>query len=354
MWEPEHRTTKLMILAGVIGLTLAIHYGLVLEPIFGDQHWIHAIHGRFCYIPIVIAAAWFGVSGGLLAALTISVAVLPYVLGSSLSEHNFAGEMVEIVFYFAIALLAGALFSRELRARQRTEDMRLQLERSHKLSLVGQIAAGMAHEIKNPLASIKGAVEIVGDESIAPEEREEFRGIIFKEIKRVNNSLSDFLEFARPGETKFADVNLTEIVETSQKQAQVQARKREITIDTDLAEGVIVRADREKIHQVLLNLLINAIAACEDGVQVKVSLKTDETDEHAIIKVEDEGHGIDAATLPKVFDPFFTTRSSGTGLGLAIAKSIVERHDGTISLANRTEGGVRATISLPLLRKAVS
>ena len=197
-------------------------------------------------------------------------------------------------------------------------------------------------------------MEIVGDESIAPEEREEFRGIIFKEIKRVNNSLSDFLEFARPGETKFADVNLTEIVETSQKQAQVQARKREITIDTDLAEGVIVRADREKIHQVLLNLLINAIAACEDGVQVKVSLETDETDEHAIIKVEDEGHGIDAATLPKVFDPFFTTRSSGTGLGLAIAKSIVERHDGTISLANRTEGGVRATISLPLLRKAVS
>ncbi|MFH2056282.1 MAG: ATP-binding protein, partial [bacterium] len=323
MWQPEHKTTKLTILAGVITLTLAIHYGLILEPIFGDQHWVHAVHGRFCYIPIVIAAAWFGVTGGLLAALFISLAVLPLILGSDLGAHNLAGEIAEIVFYFAIAGLAGALFGRELRARQRAEEMRLQLERTHKLSLVGQIAAGMAHEIKNPLASIKGAVEIVIDESNAPEEREEFRGIIFKEIKRVNNSLTDFLEFARPGETKLAKVSLTEIVRSSLKQIQAQANKAGITVTDRLDEAIYVNADREKIHQVLLNLMLNSVEASTEGATVALTLTTSESDRKAVITLDDEGVGIAAPDLARIFEPFYTTKPSGTGLGLAIAKSII-------------------------------
>jgi signal transduction histidine kinase len=348
LWQPEHKTTKLTILGGVITLTLAIHYGFIIEPIFGDQHWVHAIHGRFCYIPIVIAAAWFGVRGGLAVAAIISLAVLPLIFGSDLSQHNFAGEMAEIVFYFAIAILAGALFGRELRARQRAEEMRLQLERSHKLSLVGQIAAGMAHEIKNPLASIKGAVEIVGDENIAPAEREEFRGIIFKEIKRVNNSLTDFLEFARPSETKFAQVNLAEIVNASLKQVQAQAAKRGITVSGRVVERVPVRADQEKLHQVLLNLLINAIEASGEDGEVRVVLDLEKSAGNARVLIEDEGSGIEKSSINKIFEPFFTTKSSGTGLGLAIARNIIELHGGKLDISNRTEGGVCARLLLPL------
>ena len=161
MWEPEKKTTKFYILGGVIALTLGVHYGWIFQPLFGHVHWLHAIHGRFCYIPIVIAAAWFGLRGGLLTALFISVAILPYIFTSDLGAHDLADELAEIVFYFAIALLAGGLITREFRTRKKAEEIRLQLERSHKMSLVGQIAAGMAHEIKNPLASIKGAVEIL-------------------------------------------------------------------------------------------------------------------------------------------------------------------------------------------------
>lgn len=347
MWEPEHRTTKLLILAGVITLTLGIHYGLILEPIFGDQHWVHAVHGRFCYIPIVIAAAWFGVGGGLLAALFISLAVLPLIFGSDLGAHNFAGEIAEIIFYFAIAGLAGALFGRELRARQRAEDMRIQLERTQKLSLVGQIAAGMAHEIKNPLASIKGAVEIVVDESNAPEEREEFRGIIFKEIKRVNNSLTDFLEFARPGETRFARVCLTEVIRASLRQLQSQAKKAGIQIEADLSESVFVNADEEKLHQVLLNLILNSIEASAPDTTILLSLTTDPTTRSAKIIIADNGSGIGPEQLPRIFEPFYTTKSSGTGLGLAIARSIIERHSGQIEIEAREPQGVQVTILLP-------
>jgi signal transduction histidine kinase len=351
VWQPEHKTTKIGILSGTIAVTLGIHYGWLVEPIFGHVHWVHAIHGRFCYIPIVIAAAWFGTRGSFLVAAIISILVMPYILSSDLDVHSLADEFTEILFYFAIALLSGLLIDRELRARKRAQDARLQLERSQKLSLVGQIAAGMAHEIKNPLASIKGAVEILGDDSTSPADKEEFREIVFKEIRRVNRSVTDFLEFARPSETKFEPVDLSDIVRESVKQLEVQARSHGITIVENLADDVSVKANREKIHQVLLNLILNAVQASSDGKSVSITLSKNESSRQALLTVEDNGSGIDDDNLDRLFEPFFSTKSTGTGLGLAIAKSIIEKHGGSISLQNRTDEGVTATVNLPLKEK---
>ncbi len=328
--------------------------GWLIQPFFGHVHWLHSIHGRFCYIPIVVAAAWFGLRGGLLTALVITLAIVPYLLGNSLPADQLADELTEIVFYFAIALLAGGLVDREFRTRRRAEEMRLQLERSHKMSLVGSIAAGMAHEIKNPLASIKGAVEILSDESIAMKERDEFKDIVFKEVKRINNSVTDFLEFARPSESKLGELDLGEVVRASIKQVQAQAGKRGITIVGDLNGSVPVRGDAEKIHQVLLNLILNAIDASPEDSAIHIGLKNLTNVGEARVTIEDTGSGIEPADLDHIFEPFFTTKSSGTGLGLAIAKNIIEQHGGTISLANRDHGGVVATVSLPLLNTGES
>ncbi len=351
MWKPEKNTTKIYILAGVISLTLGFHYGWLIEPIFGHIHWIHAIHGRLCYIPIVIAATWFGLRGGLLTALFISVAILPYILGSHLEVHDLVDEFTEIVFYFAIALLAGGLIEREYKARRKAEEMRLRLERSQKMSLVGQIAAGMAHEIKNPLASIKGAVEILNDDTTAPDDREEFKSIVFKEVKRINASVSDFLEFARPSETQMNDFNLAEIVHSCLKQVQPQSGKRGIEIVSHIDDPVKVNGDEEKIHQVLLNLLLNAMDASPDGSTIEVNLKAD--GRNAIVTVEDSGDGISETDSNKIFEPFFTTKSAGTGLGLAIAKNIIDQHHGTIILENRPGGGAVARITIPLINTGV-
>ena len=354
MWQPEKKTTKLTLLGGVIALTLGIHYGWLIEPIFGHIHWLHAIHGRFCYVPIVIAAAWFGLRGSLLTALVISILILPYVLGSNLQADMLADELAEIVFYFAIALLAGGLLDRELRSRQHAEDMRLQLERSQKMSLVGRIAAGMAHEIKNPLASIKGAVEILCDKSTSSKDRDEFQNIVSKEIRRINGSLTDFLEFARPSETKFEQLDLSEVVEANLKQVQAQARKREIAFSAAIEDSVMIYGDEEKIHQVLLNLLLNAIDASADGSIISVALNQDDRTGQARIAIEDNGEGISDANLEKVFEPFYTTKSSGTGLGLAIAKNIIEKHGGTIGLRKRSDRGTTAEVTLPLHRVGVT
>ena len=349
MWQPEHKTTKIGILSGIIALTLGIHYGWLIEPIFGHVHWLHAIHGRFCYIPIVIGAVWFGMRGSFLVAAIISILVMPYVTGSDLDAHSLADEFAEIVFYFAIALLSGALIDRELRARRKAQDARLQVERSQKLSLVGQIAAGLAHEIKNPLASIKGAVEILGDESTSAADKEEFREIVFKEIRRVDGSLTDFLEFARPSESKFRSVELSQVVRDSVRQLEIQARNHGVTISRKLEDGIFINADSEKIHQVMLYLLLNAVQASSEGSEVVVTLEKYQASGHAVLTIEDRGSGIGAGDSDKFFEPFFSTKSTGTGLGLAIARTIVEKHGGSLSLQNRTQGGAVATAILPLM-----
>ena len=103
MWMPLSKYAKISTIAGLTALTLSIHYGWAFEAIFGHMHWFHALHGRFCYIPIVVAASWFGLRGGLVVAATISAFVLPYIVRASLETHELAGELVEIVFYFLMA-----------------------------------------------------------------------------------------------------------------------------------------------------------------------------------------------------------------------------------------------------------
>jgi signal transduction histidine kinase len=220
------------------------------------------------------------------------------------------------------------------------------------MSLVGQIAAGMAHEIKNPLASIKGAVEILCDEGTSEQDKGEFQAIVLKEVKRINTSVSDFLEFARPSETTLTELNLADIVRSSLKQIQPQAMKRGIKIVSHIEDPVIIMGDEEKVHQVMLNLLLNAVDAAPDKSSVTVDLKSEEA--NAVIFIEDSGLGIRESDASRVFEPFFTTKSTGTGLGLAIAKSIVERHNGQLRLENVTHGGARAETTLPLLKVGVT
>ncbi len=351
MWKPRANASKIAILSGVVAVTLGVHYGWLVEPFFGQVHWLHAIHGRFCYIPIVISAAWFGIRGGVLAAAVISLLLIPYLTRAGLEPNRLADELAEIVFYFAIAVLAGALIDKELKARKRAHDARVQLERSQRFSLVGRIAAGMAHEIKNPLASIKGAMEILGDESTSASEKQEFRQIVVKEIKRIDRSVTDFLEFARPSETDSRRFDLSEAVRSAVKQVRAQASRRGVEVLEDTQDEVYIEGDGEKMHQVLLNLLLNALEASDRGSAVRILLSADARDGRALAEVEDSGPGIPEGDMKRVFEPFFSSKPSGTGLGLAIAKSIVERHGGEISLDNKTGGGAVASVRLPLSPK---
>lgn len=345
--------TKGLIIGGAVLITVAIHYGWLLEPIFGSSHWIHALHGRFCYIPIVIAASWFGLRGGLIAAAAVSMLVMPFIFTGDLAEHSLASEWVEILFYFAIAGVTGALFDRELLTRRQHQETQLQLERSHKLSMVGQMAASVAHEIKNPLASIKGSVEIVCDDSTPDNDRQEFKQIITNEIRRVDGTIKEFLDFARPRESKFERLNLSEVVRNCLRQVETQASQNHLTIKSTIDDDIFATGDREKLHQVLLNLMLNAIeasiqsptTASPDRGSIDVSLGHKE--DRVYLEVTDHGCGMEDSEIEKVFDPFYTTKATGSGLGLSIVKAIIDNHGGTIGVQSIIDQGTTVQINLP-------
>lgn len=348
MGSPDSPKTKILILAGTIAFTVGIHYGWLVEPFFGHVHWLHVIHGRFCYIPIVVAAAWFGLRGGLAVAGIISLAVLPYILGSDLPTSSLVSESVEIVFYFAIGALIGFLVERELAARRKQQDAELQVERSQKLSLVGQIAAGVAHEIKNPLASIKGAADILTDSATSSADRLEFSEILRSEVRRIDATVTEFLEFARPKHTELRRIDLSEITRTSLRQVEAQAKSVAVSLATAISDHVYVNGDPEKLHQMILNLILNAVQASHEGQQIGVSLQQSSS-AVALLTISDSGEGIPAHDLDRVFEPFYTTKSSGTGLGLAVVKAIVDSHCGNIRIDSRPGAGTTVIVELPPL-----
>lgn len=346
----QNTKVKILILVGVIGLTVAIHYGFVLEHIFGHAEWVHALHSRFCYLPIMISAAWFGLRGGVLAATVIAVAIMPYLFGAVATnpDHitSLSQELIEIFFYYSFGVLIGLLVDREMLVRRRHEQTSLELERSRRLSMVGQMAASVAHEIKNPLASIKGAVEIISEDSTPKKDRDEFRLIVAGEIKRIDGTVKEFLDFARPREPKRVRLNLSATLHTSLRQLEKQIADAGVSLRTEIQPDRYINGDAEKLHQVVLNLILNAIDASTKGLAIEVDLSRAQDGSTRLV-IRDHGKGIDAVDLPNIFEPFYTTKSTGTGLGLAIVRSIVEAHAGTITAASPTGGGTAMTITLP-------
>jgi len=337
---------RISVIAVTTLVTVGIHYGWLIEPIFGHVHWLHAVHARFCYIPIMVAASWFGLRGGLYTATAITILVLPLVKDALANSGDFVTEASEILFYYAFAALIGVLVDRENTARRSKEAAQRQVEQTQKLSLAGQIAAGVAHEIKNPLASIKGAADILTDDETSPEERAEFKEILQGEVRRIDTTVAEFLEFARPREPRRERMNWSNEARQTARQLDTQVQAEGIDIHVDVDEDLWIRGDTEQLRQMTLNLILNAMEAAPRGgtIAVRLSRRRD----WALLKVEDNGVGIEPEALSRIFEPFYTTRPSGSGLGLAIVKTIVDAHNGTIDVKSVVGGGTTFEVALPL------
>lgn len=238
---------------------------------------------------------------------------------------------------------------------RRLEANRAEIERLHELELVraehlatlGELAAGLAHEIRNPLAGIAGAIDVIGQELPADSTSRSVLPDVQTEIKHIQSILNDLLAYARPRSPSFCFADLNETVEQAVHLAKQQVRTRPVAIALNAPqEHLNIVHDPALIQQVVLNLLLNGIQAISGEGTIQISLER--RNDFAVVSVKDSGRGMSREVLARIFKPFFTTRGEGTGLGLSLAKSIVDAHRGRIEVSSEPGHGSTFCVLLPI------
>ncbi len=244
-------------------------------------------------------------------------------------------------------------FDRDITERRQMEQA---LQRTEQIKCAGELATGLAHEIKNPLAGIKVSIEVLSRslEKNLPEEDKDILAKVIDEIKRIELLIKGLLNFARPPQPQFVSTDVNAVLDSVaslvlQNQSRTPEASQSIALVKDLDNRLpLVTADPMQLRQVFMNLLLNAVDAMQSGGALGIRTRFDAAARSVRVEISDTGKGIDAAVIDKLFQPFFTTKPKGTGLGLAISKRLIEDHGGRISVEQNAGGGATFTISLPV------
>ena len=355
------RWTRISVLALSIAGISALHYWTAhVQPMW------HGIYQHMYYVPIILAAYWFGVAGGLAAATLTAVLYVPHITTWTHEQSFLASQFTGLVVFYVTAVIVGFLSTRQQRLlrqysdtaaslHQANKDLRAsfeQLQRSERLASLGEIAAGLAHEVKNPLSAIKGAIEIVQGRASRGTPEAEFAAIAVRELARIESLLGDFLAYARPREPQRSMVLPNALIERVLPVLSPVAQRAGVALDvTDVAGPLMVHVDPEQVSQVLFNVILNAVQASTAGGHVHVQIER--AHDAVRVNVRDDGPGIPAHVAGRIFEPFFTTKSGGTGLGLPIAQRIMAAHGGSIALASDASGGTTFRLILPVASTTV-
>lgn len=229
---------------------------------------------------------------------------------------------------------------------RRTQDKLIQ---SEKLAALGKLSAGIAHEIRNPLTSIKVLIHSLTAKVTDTETKEKDIKVIEDEIERVNQIINRFLDFARPKEPEFSWVDINQTLEETISLVSGEVKEQNVVLEKEMSSLLHVQADGEQMKQVFLNLFLNAIQAMPEGGKLRI--KTNLKGQYIRIEIQDEGTGIPEEIKDKLFEPFFTTKEEGIGLGLSTAKRIIDDHKGSIEVRNSHPKGTVFIINLPINTK---
>ncbi len=359
------RRENLIRLAILVALTVgitALHYLTTTE-----REALHDIYRRLYYVPIVLGGLWFSLRGGIALAVFASLLYLPHIFLHWGHHPSIRVEQyLEIVLYNLIGFMTGFFAARERRLKELAQQSAGQLEESYaklrdqadqileieeqlrradRLSALGELSAGMAHEIRNPLGSIRGTAEILQEGFSADDRRYEFARILVKEVDRLNRVVQDFLTFARPDPPQREEFTPREVLEEVLQLVQQPARSQRVELELQVDTARSLCGHREQLKQVFLNLVLNALQAMPEGGRLAVNV--DGEGGGIVVRFRDTGSGIPPEVQDRVFNPFFTTRREGTGLGLAITQRIVSGHGGTIEIAESSERGTVFAVTLP-------
>ena len=283
-------------------------------------------------------------------ALAELIESIPLDQPSRRSEVAHASENDTLVLGVSVSPLydhTSEVIGRILNFQDLTEvrEMEQHLRRAERLSVIGGLAAGVAHEIRNPLAAISGSVELLKANPDTDEDSAALMAIVNREIERLNALITELLDYANPKPTGLVETDLMEVIRDTLRVFAQDTRFESIRVDLAGAEKAPLRADPEKLRQVLWNLLTNGAQAAGEGGHLEVTVEP--AKDELCLEVADSGPGIPLELQEKIFDPFFTTKAKGSGLGLATVHAIVSEHGGTVSAESRAGEGARFRVCLP-------
>jgi signal transduction histidine kinase len=352
--------TRVAVVVAGIAISTALHYLTSPTLIL----W-HELFQRLYYLPIVYAAIFFGWRGGLAASVTSALSYIPHILMAWRQMPEYAlNQYAEIIVFFMVGAVTGVLADRgrtqrmELEAttgqlakvNRELQDSFEQIKRADRLSAIGQLAASLAHEIRNPLAAIDGAANLIESPQTSEETRTGSLVIIHKEIQRLNRLLTNLLDFARPKTPEFRSVEPNRLIDAIINLTGHSAEQKGITLRKEVVPSVpAFECDPEQMKQVILNLAINAVQAMTGPGEVLLSAH--QRHSSVVISVRDQGPGVDEENIEKIFNPFFTTKEAGTGLGLSVVYQIVSRHGGIVRAERNPGSGMTFSVVIPLCQR---
>lgn len=279
-----------------------------------------------------------------------------------LSEDYKAIFGIQILVIITCTVLMGALFvvlvyvvkrGEGIIQKRAMERLRLKERLAHaeRLSSLGEMAAGISHEIRNPLGIIRSSAELLKKKIAKSDPQNSIPDIIVEEATRLNTIVTDFINYAKPRSPNMAACRVEEVLEKNITFLEAQIKAQGYVVKKNYQNSLPeIMADGTMLYQSFLNILINAMQSMPEGGRILVEVSS--SDHLVTVHFDDEGQGIPTENLEKIWDPFFTTKDRGTGLGLGIVKNIVESHGGSIQIVNRPVRGTRVTIELPIKPKA--
>jgi signal transduction histidine kinase len=379
---PDNNSQKIkwwLIISVLVILVTALHYSI---PTMKWQY--HLIFMQSYFIPIILGAFQFGIRGGLGTAIAVSFLYFPHIMlqWGGLVEGNLM-RFLQIVLFNVIGYLTGLKAQNEKEEKSRyqhtaeqlentlqklreqsvkIDEMEDQLRQADRLAVVGELAASLAHEVRNPLGSIRGTVDILKDELPPKKETANFLNIMVQETERLNEVVENYLRFAGQKSSQVISFDIREIIKNTELLLANRARKNQIKIKTILPEKELMLLGAPgQLQQVLVNLALNSIQAMPEGgeisVEAKLSTPISQTDENESgvmhnneiqISITDKGKGIAEPDIEKIFKPFYTTKKDGTGLGLAIVKRIIDQNNWRINVQSEINQGSTFSVYIPL------
>ena len=377
--ETSQKIKWWLIIAGLVILVTVLHYS---TPTMKWQY--HLIFMQSYFIPIILGAFQFGIRGGLGTAIAVSFLYFPHIMlqWGGLVEGNLM-RFLQIVLFNVIGYLTGLKAQNEKEEKSRyqntaeqlektlqkirkqsvrIEEMEDQLRQADRLAVVGELSASLAHEVRNPLGSIRGIVDILKDELPPNKETANFLNIMVQETERLNEVVENYLRFAGQKSSQVISFDIREIIKNTELLLANRARKNQITIKTRLPEKELpLTGVPGQLQQVLMNLALNSIQAMPDGGEITIGVEQLETNSQSgeetsdskntneiRISISDNGKGISKPDIEKIFKPFYTTRQDGTGLGLAIVKRIIDQNNWRIEVESEINKGSIFSIYIPV------